>query len=31
MYMHLHVFIFPFIHFGEVVVGRSHHHVWLAA
>jgi hypothetical protein len=31
MYTHLHAFIFPLIHFGEVAVGRSHRHVWLAA
>jgi hypothetical protein len=24
------MFIFPLIHFGEVVVGCSHRHVWLA-
>jgi hypothetical protein len=29
--MRLRTFIFPFIHFGEVVAGSSHHHVWLAA
>jgi hypothetical protein len=30
MYADLCVFIFPLIHFGEVVVGCSHRHVWLA-